>query len=57
MLQEENDEPGASARRVSVVARSEGVAYPSNVHFNFAIADKRGNTDVLTSPPGLSRPL
>ena len=25
----------------------QGVAYSSNVHFNFAIADKRGDTDVL----------
>jgi len=25
----------------------QGVAYPSNVHFNFAIADKRSDTDVL----------
>ena len=25
----------------------QGVAYSSNVYFNFAIADKRGDTDVL----------
>jgi hypothetical protein len=25
----------------------QGIAYSSNVHFNFAIADKRGDTDVL----------